>query len=550
MNTATYCPEDNKLRLYVGRVPRDEYERLRAEGWTSTPKQSCDFVAHWTPERAATCLEYADLIEDEDQSPEERAADRAERFSEYRDKRTTDAGGYASRYESQPLAHGFQNEAKAERAAARHDRIADHACDAWSKAEYWQRRTAGVIRHALYKSTPAVRMGRIKELEAQVRKIEASYTKAHEEHALKHSVMLALMEHAEGKREKMLQFPGWQYSVCYIREADGLAEDTAFTPEQMRRCMLRALLSDYHSTQWEELCKQVTAGSIEAATAARQWLDANGWGAPQPPDFTKTAWHQHLTLRLAYENQMLEAQGGRAAFVEMEVGGWVGSHQIHKVNKSNATGRVVSVGVMVPTNGKNEWGNPYPEGTDPGKRLVTIETERMASTIYRAPSEEEKAAFAEAKKAAKKAAPKKEVCPLINPTDEDAERLQALWNERARARHEKGNIYSSEGARKLHSDQFKPKEITRITQATYSANSKGSYARAETRGLCRDGNLTDRESNMWSKSAEERAKRIGAPVCNIRVTGYDPYSVIVLTDKPQKPLPAAVWVKLESEVVA
>ena len=35
---ATYSPEDDKLRLYVGRVPRDEYLALRAEGWTSTPK--------------------------------------------------------------------------------------------------------------------------------------------------------------------------------------------------------------------------------------------------------------------------------------------------------------------------------------------------------------------------------------------------------------------------------------------------------------------------------------------------------------------------------
>ena len=29
-DTATYSPEDNKLRLYVGRVPRDEYLLLKA----------------------------------------------------------------------------------------------------------------------------------------------------------------------------------------------------------------------------------------------------------------------------------------------------------------------------------------------------------------------------------------------------------------------------------------------------------------------------------------------------------------------------------------
>ena len=73
-NSATYSPEDNKLRLYVGRVPRADYEALRAEGWTSTPKQSCDFVAVWTPQRRVTALQYADIIEDEDQRPEDRAA--------------------------------------------------------------------------------------------------------------------------------------------------------------------------------------------------------------------------------------------------------------------------------------------------------------------------------------------------------------------------------------------------------------------------------------------------------------------------------------------
>jgi hypothetical protein len=82
--TATYCPEDNKLRLYVGRVPRPEYDALRAEGWTATPKQGCDFVATWTPEREDTALLYGDgIIDDEDQDPGERAAERAERFGGY-----------------------------------------------------------------------------------------------------------------------------------------------------------------------------------------------------------------------------------------------------------------------------------------------------------------------------------------------------------------------------------------------------------------------------------------------------------------------------------
>ena len=44
-------------------------------------------------------------------------------------------------------------------------------------------------------------------------------------------------------------------------------------------------------------------------------------------------------------------------------------------------------------------------------------------------------------------------------------------------------------------------------------------------------------------------------MCKIRITqgdgsDYGAKRVIVLTDKPQKPLPAAVWQKMESEVEA
>ena len=81
--TASYCPDDNKIRLYVGRVPRDEYDKLRAEGWTATPKQNCQFSAVWTPARRDTALAYAGFIEDEDMDPAERAADRAERELEH-----------------------------------------------------------------------------------------------------------------------------------------------------------------------------------------------------------------------------------------------------------------------------------------------------------------------------------------------------------------------------------------------------------------------------------------------------------------------------------
>ena len=433
-NRATYCPESNTLHLYVGRVPREEYLALKAEGWRSTPKQSeaggGEFAATWTPARRDTCVSYAGIIEDEDQGPEERAADRAERFSGYLDKRLDEATGHADRYDAGPSAHGYQSKARAVRAADRHDRIATKATDAWSKAEYWQQRTAGVIANALYKSTPAVRMGRIKELETELRRFERSPS----------------------------HYPNW----------------------------------------------------IE-----------------------------HAKLRLAYENQMLEAVGGRASLVEMEAGGWIGSHQIQKVNKSNASGNVVSVEIQYMSD-CNQYGRPWSDGK--GSRLLKMlyNVERLKASVYRAPTPEEKAAFLEAQKVAKKerAATAPKAPPLINPTVEDAERLQAALNAHALADHCARHL---KAYGRDYADQFKPSTVCLAEQAYYSARSKGSYASAETRGVMGNAELEQAISYCNYKPVSQ-----GVKFCEVRTTrgdgsDYGARRVIVLTDKPQKPLPKEVW---------
>lgn len=421
-NRATYCPEDNKLRLYVGRVPRDEYEALRADGWTSTPKQACDFVATWTPSRRDTALEYAGIIEDEDQSPAERAADRAERFAGYRDKRATEAGGLADRYDAGPSAIGYQSQAKAERAVARFDRVAAKAVDSWGKAEYWQARTVGVISHALHVCSPSVRMGRIKELEADLRR----------------------------------QTPGGE-------------------------------------------------------------------------------WHTHTSLRLAYERQMLEAQGGRAGVLEMVPGGRLHGKLIAKVNKSSVSGRVVSVDVVGPA--VSGWA--YKVRNVPGTAfaLYNFETERMAPGAYSAPDDASLAELEEFKRAKDSGKPKLDTVPLVNPTDSDAQRLQDLWNQKAlgelqaRDKRNGGDWYAR---------QYKPSEVLRITQAEYSAASKGTYARAGTRNVFRGG-IEETATYFGNQKMREK---YGREVCSVRRTWGGEYSgsrVIVLTDKPQKPLPSEVW---------
>jgi hypothetical protein len=524
MNSATYCPEDNKLRLYIGRVPRAEYETLRAEGWTALHKQredgKGDFAAPWTPARVARALTYADAIEDEDAGPEERAADRAERFGEYREKRTGEAVTRADRYDAGPAAHGFQSEARAEKAAARHDRIADRAGDAWEKAEYWQRRTAGVISHALHLSSPGVRMGRIKTLEAELRKHRASLA----DYAELWAGLVKLQAIADPARqtEHVRAFLGARNLWSRFAHPRAAAHPNAYRREN--KLSLYDLVTD-------------EADPLTGAEALVLWFAHN------VPPVTEDAWTRHFELRLAYENQMLEAQGGRAAFVEMIPGGWLGSRQIQKVNKSSVTGRVVSV--LVRDNhasSVNHWGNPWPDGV--AKILShTIETERLSADAYRPPTADELAAFTAARKAEKAARPAKEPCPLVNPTDADAERLQAVLNARALADHCARHL---KAYGRDYADQFKPSTLCAISQATYSASSGGSYARAETRGLCQGAELEPGASNLWSARAKAEADRRGPALCKVRVTqsdgsDYGAKRVIVLTDKPQKPFPAAVW---------
>lgn len=505
---ATYCPEDNKLRLYVGRVPRDEYEALRRAGWTCTPKQTCNFVAYWTPDRENTALEYGGgEILDEDQDPGERAADRADRFAGYLNKRITEAEGHANGYEAGPQVHGYQNQERADRAVAKHDRQADKATNCWNKAEYWQMRTASVIRHALYVSGPGVRMGRIKTLEAELRKAQA----AHQEYVKRWQAWQRVLTIAE---------PEEAYKLAYY-----LANTTHCWKEykhpRPENC------SEYTREHGNTLYGLLTQEKdpISGHEAAALWLE--GVTDPETNTGLDARWRQHYALRLAYENQMLEAQGGRLEQKDIEPGGMLGGKLIIKVSKSCATGRATSVDVIGPATGER-W--TYHATNLPGTRYAAykIELERLAPGAYQAPTMESLSEYEKVKaeiKAGREATTPK-APPLVNPTDEEAERLQAAINAAEQKAHAKRNPYGKE---------FIPGTICRITQALYSANSKGAYAGCEPRKIYAGGALYP---------------AVGPVFCKVRFTQKkfraeearpDALRVIILTDKPQKALPVEVW---------
>lgn len=543
MHTATYSPEDNKIRLYVGRVPRGDYERLRAAGFVSTPKQDCDFVATWTPHREDLAREYLDDDEDigdEDYSPQERSADRAERFEGYRDKRTTEAVGSADTFEAGPQAFGHQNRARAERQARRHDRKRTYAVSQWSKAEYWQTRTAGVIAHALYRSSPGVRRGRILTLESELRKNEAS----RKQYAAKFAAW-SKVPTLEGADTPL------SFTEGYNEPKDGVT--IMHLPRQIEPTPAGKLAyalancggcwGEYTHPRKERPASSLhtlltlSEDPITPREAAALWL-ANA-ATPGNPESSSARWARHYELRLTYERAMLAAEGGSASEADMEPGGWIqiprseswrgqyernaeGWSQIQKVNKSNTTGRVVSVGVY----GTDRFAN------DMSRRIRLVNVERAGHDIYRAPTDEERAAFArdsEERKAKEKATKPKEPS-LINPTDEDAERLQARWNVMAKANHEKRRKEN------YCLRDFEPVPVLKMTQAQYSAISKGSYAKAETRTIHECGKPSRQSSNMWTSDGRTYDKSLGKALFKLRMYGYC-WQVIVIIDKPQKPLP-------------
>lgn len=179
--TATYSPEDNKLRLSsASRLEPALYLRVKEAGFRWAPRQEVFVAPMWTPEREDLLLELAGEVGDEDTSLVQRAEDRAERFEEYRESRLEDAEGARKAVAAiadniplgQPILVGHHSEKHARRDAQRIEDGMRRAVRMWDTAQYWKSRAIGALRHARYKERPEVRHRRIKTLGADKRRME------------------------------------------------------------------------------------------------------------------------------------------------------------------------------------------------------------------------------------------------------------------------------------------------------------------------------------------------------------------------------------------
>lgn len=354
---ATYSPEDNKIRLYLAyKIGRDHFNKLREAGFVWTPKQNSSLSGVWTPDREDIALNLAGYIGDEDQPVAERAADRAERFAGYAGKRLDEATGKADAYDAGPKIHGNQNHARAESQARKHDRYASKAVNQWEKAEYWTSRIKSVIAHALHKDSPGVRQRRIKGLESDVRK----FHKHEKERISKFNLWTKILALADTKPESFLT--------------------TAYVYSGRMSCihMPKREGQQYADTAWgilerhkENRAKPDDLSVLDVVKNCVSAFDSQTW--------TKR-WLHHYEMRLAYEKEMLAAQGGTAddkAGGEIQVGGriqWRGAWlTVKKVNKGlTGTSSVKTV------EDHGHWNQNIPVDRITGYQPPTVETVQAA----------------------------------------------------------------------------------------------------------------------------------------------------------------------------
>lgn len=277
MRTATYSPQDDKLRLYAEeRLDQETYDRVKEAGFRWAPKQRL-FFAVWSPHREDLLQELCGEIDAEETTAQERAVERAERFEGYSDRRRADAESAAAAVKQiadgipfgQPILVGHHSERKARKDKERIDSGMSKAVKNWRTSEYWAARAEDVIHHADYREKPGVRERRVKTLAAERRKHEKVTAEADKFTAAWREPGLDL--------QKAMQIANYDYVWLTI---DG---DKA--------------------SLWSHLDR----GKITPEDAARRAIEAHERGGAR-----RARWIEHLSRRISYEQALLNAETGGA----------------------------------------------------------------------------------------------------------------------------------------------------------------------------------------------------------------------------------------------
>lgn len=292
--TATYSPEDNKLRLYsVSRLDSETFARVKAAGFRWAPAQKLFVAPMWTPTRADLLIELCGEIGDEDQSLVERAEERADRFEDYSEKRAQDADrareGVSRIADNiplgQPILVGHHSERHARKDAQRIENGIRKAVQMWDTSKYWISRAKGAVAAAKYKERPEVRARRIKGLETDKRREQKRIEEAEK------FLALWLSPDKELTRERAKALANFDYlSRCYP-----LAEYPR--PEGAR-------VYGGPISLWSAL-----GGHDDPEIITPQQARFFATESHQAQIASSERWIAHISSRLEYEKAMLGEQG-------------------------------------------------------------------------------------------------------------------------------------------------------------------------------------------------------------------------------------------------
>jgi protein-L-isoaspartate O-methyltransferase len=292
VGTATYSPEDNKLRIYPdSRLDSETYARVKAAGFSWAPKQELFVSPMWTPAREDLLIDLCGEVGDEDTGLVDRAEQRADRFENYSDRRRSEAESARAAVSAiadnipfgQPILVGHHSEKHARKHAEQIESGMRRAVRMWETSKYWESRAAGAIRAAKYKERPDVRARRIKTIEADKRKQEREKAEVEK--------LLAFWSRGEISKEEALH-------VCNNYDRGGV------TLNGERYWSAWAALEDGRTTVEEIRSQRLRSLPRHIEHAAR--------------------WISHYENRLLYERAMLAEAGGTAADKwEIIVGGRV-----------------------------------------------------------------------------------------------------------------------------------------------------------------------------------------------------------------------------------
>jgi len=485
--TATYSAEDNKLRLYpFSRLESEVFAAVKAEGFKWAPKQELFVAPKWTPSREDFCLKIAGEIGAEETTLVERAQAKAERLDALGHKRAHEADSYAEavnriskRFEAgQPILVGHHSEKKARKDQEKMHRAMEQSNKAAKAVDYWSYRAEGVEAHANYKLQPRVIQRRIKTLLADLRgwqrQINFSYK------CLELWQEIGNIENVE-ELQKNVDF----YSQAFTNEGD-------YSPRKLSDSLRNGDID--HKTVVEESIK------LHELRINSEYY---------------TRWICHILNRLGFERSQLgevkRFEGDLTATILQAFTREQGADKPKAVQKNGCW--VVSSEVPLPLHlsdekclslGDSQWRDLM---VSVGYEVVIKARRKSTSTANQ--------------------------LPIINPSKDEAIKLQALWNDVAKKNNTKRICAVNNVA------------ISEMTQATYSENSKGDYARCNMISL----DATGRKVEMkW-----EGMQRVesGEPVCRVRIyTGgeglYSADSLISVSDKPNKVLPISWETKQEA----